>query len=37
MRDVLVAAPIAFLVGVAVGFWLSSFYRIVKRNGKGDK
>jgi hypothetical protein len=34
VSPVVVAAPLAFVLGVFAGLWLSSFYRIVKRNGK---
>ena len=42
MRELLVATPISFMLGVAVGLWLASRFRIVKRpeyNGKtnGDR
>jgi len=31
-------APLAFLLGVLIGLWLASFYRIVKRrnHNRGD-
>lgn len=31
IRAVAEAAPISFLLGLFVGLWLASFYRIVKR------
>lgn len=31
VRTLAEAAPISFLLGLFVGFWLSSFYRIVRR------
>lgn len=34
LTDLVVAAPLAFLLGVAVGLVLSSRYRITKVNGK---
>lgn len=34
--DAVLAAPIAFAIGVVVGFLLSNRYRLVKRNGKED-
>jgi hypothetical protein len=33
IRTLAEAAPLSFLFGLFVGFWLSSFYRIVRRNG----
>lgn len=33
VADWVVASPIAFLVGLGVGFVLSDRYRITKRNG----
>lgn len=32
--DIVAAAPIAFVIGVIVGFVLSDRYRLVRRNGK---
>lgn len=37
VADWVLASPIAFLVGAAVGFVASNRYRIVKRNGKGGE
>lgn len=34
VEAIVASAPIAFLIGVGVGFVLSNRYRIVKRNGK---
>lgn len=36
VADWVIASPIAFLVGLAVGFVASDRYRIIRRNGKGD-
>lgn len=33
VSDLAVAAPLAFLLGLVIGLFLCSFYRIVKRNG----
>jgi hypothetical protein len=33
VTDLVIAAPLAFAFGLIVGLFLSSFYRIVKRNG----
>jgi hypothetical protein len=30
------AAPTAFVLGVLVGFWLASFYQIIKRKPPDD-
>jgi hypothetical protein len=34
VTDVVVAWPLAFLLGVAVGLGLSSRYRLTRQNGK---
>jgi uncharacterized protein YneF (UPF0154 family) len=34
MSAVAATAPLAFLAGVLVGWWISSRYRITKVNGK---
>jgi hypothetical protein len=31
IAPVVTAAPVSFLLGVFVGLWVSSFYRIVRR------
>lgn len=36
LPDVVFASPLSFLVGVLVGFWLTSFWTITRRNG-GDR
>ena len=37
LRELAVAAPAAFLVGLIVGFFIRSRYQIVKRNGNGKE
>lgn len=37
VSDYVLAAPVAFAVGLLVGFWLSNRYRVVKRDDTFDR
>ena len=37
VSDVVAAAPIAFIMGVIVGFVLTQRYRIVRKDGGGEQ
>lgn len=37
ISDIAEVAPLSFVVGVVVGLFLASYFRIVKRNSNGEK